>query len=101
MFSDFLNSNISITKPKIPWKCNFKSDEGKNKHSLTPCKEIVKFRHSCTGYLEKRQPILCMDADGIIRTWFAIMDEWFYLSTSTNTEKILNKLLITPDLFDI
>ena len=50
-FSVSVNSNISCKK--IYWiklnfrsKCEFKSDEDKNKQSVAPCEGIVKFRRT-------------------------------------------------------
>ena len=50
-FSDLVNLNIKIaniywTKFNIPWKCDFKSDEDNNKHSLAPCEKNVKLHQT-------------------------------------------------------
>ena len=38
------------TKSNFPAKCDFKSDEDKNKHSLDACEGTVKFRHTLLIY---------------------------------------------------
>ena len=50
-FSDLVNSNICLTKiywtkSNLPSKCDFKSDEDKNKHSLAPSEGTVKYLHT-------------------------------------------------------
>ena len=48
-FSDLVNLNV--TESNITSKCDFKSDEDENKHSLPPYEEIVKFRHTFLVYV--------------------------------------------------
>ena len=39
------NKNL-LDHIQLFFKCDFKSDEDKNKYSLAPCEDIFKFRHT-------------------------------------------------------
>ena len=45
-YKNLSNFLTKLTKSNFPSKCDFKSDEDKNNHSLAPSKRIVKFRHT-------------------------------------------------------
>ena len=59
LISDLVKSNICIakiywTKSNIPLKCDFKSDEDNNKHSLAPCEVIFKLRHTLLALIPNK-----------------------------------------------
>ena len=60
---DICTTKIYWNKLNFPSKCNFKSDEDRNKHSLEYCKLIVKMRHIllaflCPEFISKIDPAL-------------------------------------------